>query len=143
MFSFTFAIVFAHVFDTSYLYFIAVCNYSYLNAATVALLLCIDVFFPPWIVMAQSRCSVAIIDAVALVRSVGLFDTVAAVDIFASVAIVFMVTVVVVVSCAHLKESASHPFKLSLQLDASVIHGKVCQILVLWVSPFVKPEASS
>ena len=45
--------------------------------------------------------------------------TVAAVDIFAFVAIVFMVTVVVVVSCAHLKESASHPFQLSLQLDAS------------------------
>ena len=46
--------------------------------------------------------------------------TVAAVDIVASVAIVFMVTVVVVVSCAHLKESASHPFQLSLQLDAPV-----------------------
>ena len=69
--------------------------------------------------MAQSRCSLAFIVAVALVCSVGLFDTVAAVDIFASVAIEFMVTVVVVVSCAHLKESASHPFQLSLQLDAS------------------------
>ena len=120
MFSFTFAIVFALVVDTSYLYFIAVCNYSYLYAATVALFLCTDVVFSPRIVMAQSRCSLAFIDAVALVCSVGLFDTVAAVDIFASVAIVFMVTVVVVVSCAHLKESASHPFQLSLQLDASV-----------------------
>ena len=74
LFSFTFATVFAVVVDAKYLYFIAVCNYSYLYAATVALLLCIDVFFPFRIVMDQSRCSVAIIDAVALVPSVGLVD---------------------------------------------------------------------